>query len=313
MTFIRTASPADLPALTVIDGADERNAATAEYLTGLLDKKCTKPEWCFVAEDTDGTLFGNIVMWTAPGGDVPTDFVLFEAPWDDPELTVARDLLAHAFAFAKSLGATEISHMLDLPAQAPQFQTHAGERQRAYAEAGLELARDGHRFAWTADASPMPEQDGRLTWRSLAELGEEPFVDLFERILSDTEDSLFQADIRKLGLRGAAELLMEDSKGLEYRPEWYEIGYDDTGAAAVASLPARNPGFPVIGFVGVSPDHRGKGYAASVVARGTKILVENGATEIRGDCDAANVGMFKGFVKSGYANFADRRAFRAEL
>ena len=318
LTFIRTASPADLPALTVIDGADERNAATAEYLTGLLEKKCTRPEWCFVAEDLDrgpdavGPL-GNIVMWSMPGADVPSDFVLFEAPWDDPEHTVARDLLDHAFEFAKSLGATGISHMLDLPAQAPQFQTHAEQRQRVYAEAGMSLARDGHRFSWTAGESPMPRQDERLTWRTYAELGDGPFVDLCERILSDTKDSLFQADIAKLGLRGAAELLWEDSKGFEYEPEWYEIGYDDTGAAAVASLPARNAMFAVIGFVGVDPAHRGKGYAASVVARGTKLLAESGATEIRGDCDAANVGMYKGFLKSGYANFADRKAFHIDF
>ncbi len=78
---------------------------------------------------------------------------------------------------------------------------------------------------------------------------------------------------------------------------------------AVVSLPARSPAFPVIGFVGVSPAHRGKGYSSSVVAHGTSILADNGATEIRGDCDAQNIAMYKGFQRAGYANFDSRLEF----
>jgi hypothetical protein len=42
-------------------------------------------------------------------------------------------------------------------------------------------------------------------------------------------------------------------------------------------------------------------------------LAAAGATEIRGDCDAGNIGMAKGFERSGYANFSDRRMFSREL
>ncbi|MFE5615968.1 GNAT family N-acetyltransferase [Streptomyces sp. NPDC056524] len=97
------------------------------------------------------------------------------------------------------------------------------------------------------------------------------------------------------------------------RPEWWELGYDADGTVAVISLPAENPGFPVIGFVGVAPAHRGKGYATSVVIRGTRVLVAAGAREIRGDCDAANVAMAKAFERAGYVNFADRLEFARAL
>jgi len=66
-------------------------------------------------------------------------------------------------------------------------------------------------------------------------------------------------------------------------------------------------------MVGVATGHRGKGYATAVVARGTQILVAGGATEIRGDCDAANIAMFKAFQRCGYANFANRKMFRRPL
>ena len=93
---------------------------------------------------------------------------------------------------------------------------------------------------------------------------------------------------------------------MDDEPQRREIGYDADGTQAVISLPAHSPAFPVIGFVGVAPAHRGKAYSSSVVARGTAILAENGATEIRGHGDVDNVAMFKGFQRAGYDNFANR-------
>lgn len=310
--IIRTARATEIPSLTVYPGEDARNASRAAYLTMLFDKKCSSPEWCFVAEGADGTPIGNIVLWTRPGGDTPTDFVLFDAPWDDPDLTVARALLAHASTEAKNLGADHLAHVVDSPAAEPQYQVEPEKRWALLAEEGFHLDRDGHRFRWL-EGTPIPAEDTRLTWRTLPELGEAAFVDLFEKILSDTKDSFFLADIAKLGLRGAAELLMSDMNEFEHEPHWYELGFDASGEAVAASLPARNPAFPVIGFVGVAPAGRGKGYSTAVVIRGTHILADAGATDIRGDCDAGNIGMYKGFLRAGYDNFADRKAYSREI
>ncbi|GLZ82069.1 hypothetical protein Afil01_68760 [Actinorhabdospora filicis] len=304
--IIRTARSTELPALTTYAGEDDRNASRADYLTSLLDKKCTHPEWAYVAEDADGNLIGNIVLWTRPGGEKPTDFVLFDAPWDDT--TVARALLDHAFAEAAKMGADHLAHVVDSPAEAPQYQVEPEKRWALLADYGFDLTRDGNRFRWQT-GTPVPEDDPRVTWKSIVELGEAPFVDMAERILSDTKDAILRADIAELGLRGAAELLISDMKEMEHEPEWFELGFDDSGEAVALSLPAKNPGFPVIGFVGVAPAGRGKGYSTAIVIRGTRILVANGATDIRGDCDAGNVGMYKGFARAGYDNFADRKAF----
>ena len=58
---------------------------------------------------------------------------------------------------------------------------------------------------------------------------------------------------------------------------------------------------------------RGLGYATGVVARGTQVLLGAGADEIRGDCDADNIGMVKAFQRAGYRNFANRRMFTRAL
>lgn len=69
----------------------------------------------------------------------------------------------------------------------------------------------------------------------------------------------------------------------------------------------------MIGLVAVASIGRGQGYATSVVARGTRVLLDAGSDEIRGDCDAGNIGMFKAFQRAGYRNFANQKMFSRPL
>ncbi|MGW7136752.1 GNAT family N-acetyltransferase [Streptomyces xanthophaeus] len=310
MTSIRTALPHELPALLEHPGDTERNAATRAYLEQLLAVKCTRPEWCLVAEDGQGQLVGSVVLWTLPGQEVPYALVLFEAPADSAETGAA--LLDAAAAKAREFGAQELEHVVDSPAQAPQFQRGPERRAELLRGSGFGVMRDGRRFRLRAQGE-LPPDDARLQFRSLADLGPGPFVGLLENLLAETADARLAADVRQYGLRGAAERLFEETAELRHEPHWWEIGYDPDGTPAVISLPAENPSVAVIGFVGVAPAHRGKGYAASAVLRGTRILLAQGADEIRGDCDAANTAMAKAFTRAGYENFADRLEFGRAL
>ena len=312
---VRAARPDEIPALSTVPGDSERNASTAAYLELLLAKQCTRPEWCLVAE-SDGVLLGNVVLWTMPGRDVPTDVVLLDSAGIAENIATdsatGEALLAAAALLARGLGATEQGHVLDTPAQPPQFQRNAEFREQLLARAGFSLIRDGRRFIWR-DGAPLPPQDSRLTWRSLADLGPEPFIDVLADVFTDTADSIFRDEVAERGPRGAAQLNFDDMREMDHQPQWYEIGYNADDRAVAVSLPARNAGSAVIGLVGVASTYRGHGYASAVVARGAHILVAHGATEIRGDCDAANVGMAKAFERAGFTNFANRKMFRRPL
>src|SRR4051812_38645542 len=96
MTTVRVARPSELPALLEVTGDEQRNTATREYLAALLAKDCTRPQWCLVAE-SEGRLVASAVLWALPGGQVPSNIVLLDAPWDDSELTVGADLLGSTF------------------------------------------------------------------------------------------------------------------------------------------------------------------------------------------------------------------------
>lgn len=306
---IRTARPSEIPALYTT-GEAGRDADTAAYLDKLLDVGCTRPEWCFV-DETDGTATGSIVLWTRPGHHTPTDFVLYDTDWARTPET-GRALLAHALRAAAELGADGLAHVLDDPGQAPQHQGHAASRHEQLIGAGFTVTRDGRRWEWRA-GNAMPAPDPRLTWHSLAELGEEPFLALLAELLADTGDSLLRAAVDEHGLDGAALEVWKGSLGMEHEDTWFELGFAPDGTAAAISLPSRTPTAAVIGFVGVAPGHRGKGYSPAIVARGTAILAEAGAEVIRGDCDAANTAMVRGFERAGYRNFTNRTEYRKAL
>ncbi|MEV2235313.1 GNAT family N-acetyltransferase [Streptomyces phaeochromogenes] len=309
---IRIARPDELPALVQYAEQPERNAATAAYLTDLLAKKCTRPEWCLVAEDEAGRLTAATALWTLPGNDVPMALVLLETRWDEPGLATGRALLAEAVALAGSLGARELEHVIDSPTQPPQFQVEPERRAELLRLTGFERARDGRRFRRPSGAE-LTSHDDRLNWHSLPSLGREPFIALLAEALPTSADAHLAAKVARHGARRAAESLFTDMEELSYEPSWWEIGYTPDGMPAAISLPARNPSTAVIGLVAVSPACRGNGYATAVVARGTRLLVEAGAEEIRGDCDAANTAMIMAFERAGYENFGDRQEFTRRL
>nr|WP_308801058.1 GNAT family N-acetyltransferase [Streptomyces polyasparticus] len=202
--------------------------------------------------------------------------------------------------------------MVDSPAQPPQHQSDPGRRADLMRLAGFEHARDGRRFRRFAAGGLPPVQD-ELTWTSLEDAGREPFVDLLAAALPTSADARLAALVGEHGDRGAAQQLLADMEALAYEPRWWEIGHAPDGGPAALSLPARNPSVAVIGMVAVSPAYRGRGYAGAVVARGTRVLLDSGAQEIRGDCDAGNVAMVKAFERAGYENFAERQEFLRRL
>ena len=168
------------------------------------------------------------------------------------------------------------------------------------------------RFRWTSDRA-LPAHPAGLRWVPLAETGRDAYIDALEQVIAVTADAWINADIAEHGLRGAAAKLLDDMEEMKHDPSWFELGYDAAGLAAAVSMPAANSNVSVLGFVGVTQAHRGRGYASAVVARGTRLLAASGAQEIRGDCDKDNPGMVRAFQRHGYDNFTNRRDYTRTL
>ena len=88
---------------------------------------------------------------------------------------------------------------------------------------------------------------------------------------------------------------------------WWRLAYDAEGKLIGFGIPSVNNGGPVVGYLGVLPEHRGQGYINDLLAEITHQLAETGADRIRADTDFGNVPMAKAFERGGYRNFAVRR------
>jgi ribosomal protein S18 acetylase RimI-like enzyme len=301
-----------MDAFRAVSAASQYQRQLLEYLTSLLQRRCTKPGWCLVGLD-DGVPVTRAALWALPDHDVPTDIVLIDADWNDAELAGRRALLSKVHDLAAAEGSDALSHHVDSPPGPPQYQENDEDRIRLLAESGYELMRDGVRWAYSGSPSQEAARAQSLVFRSLPEVGEEAFVEAIASTYQGTRDSWITSNIEKHGMLGAARKDFLEYQGLDHLPEWWELAYSEDGVLAGVIMAARNPSGAVVAYVGVVPNQRGHGLAPQLVRRGTEQLLASGADEIAGDCDRDNVGMVKAFERAGFEQVARRRSYRREL
>ncbi len=304
-----TVSPAELDRFVAAGGAVEHREEVRHYAQSMFEAGSMRPEWCFVIEEGDGSL-GRVALWTLPGMDEPLDLVLLDVPWEDP--SVGERLLADVLERARSLGAREIGHVLDAPPTWPQWQDSPQRRAELLERAGFVLRRETTRFAWRKEVG-LPDASWRLDFRTLDEVGEEAFVAAIERVSRGTLDREILDERDEHGPREAARRFFELERKLEYDPAWCKLAYAPDGGLVGLVMPARNPTSAVINYIGVVPEHRGKGYVDELLAAGTASLRDAGAGRVLADTDTRNLPMAAAFERAGYARFARRREYGVRL
>ena len=302
----RPISPGEIDRFVETASDPEHREDQRGYLESMFSAGSMRPEWCYVAEDK-----GRAALWTLPGVDEPLAIVLLDVAWNgDP--SPASVLLETILEDARALGAEELEHVLDSPPMWPQWQHSPEERTELLERAGFTLQRETSRFEWRGEDG-LPSATGRLDFRTLEEVGEAAFVDAIERVSGGTLDREISAEREEFGAVEAARRFFELELQLEHDPAWCQLAYERSGEMVGLIMPARNPTSPVINYVGVVPEHRGRGYVDDLLARGTEILAAAGATTIRADTDTRNAPMAEAFERAGYRRFARRHEYGIKL
>lgn len=304
-----TVSVAELDRFVEAGGAADHRESVMQYVQSMFDAGSMRPEWCFVIEE-DGESLGRGALWTLPGMDEPLDLVLLDVPWED--LSFGVRLLKEVLERARSLGAREIGHVLDAPVMWPQWQSLSDRRVELLQRVGFVLRRETSRFEWRRENGALPVARP-LDFRTLDEVGEAEFVGAIERVSEGTLDREIQDERDELGPAEAAREFFELERKLEYEASWCRLAYAADGGLIGLVMPARNPTSAVINYVGVVPEHRGKGYVDDLLAEGTEALHAAGAEYVRADTDTRNLPMAAAFRRAGYAEFARRREYEVKL
>ena len=144
----------------------------------------------------------------------------------------------------------------------------------------------------------MPKRGGRLDYRTADDAA---VLAVLRQILTGTLDAHDRSNIEAHGLDRAAEMQLEDLHWFPSPRDWWKLAHTREGELAGFIMPARNYTMPTIGYIGVVPEQRGRGYVDELLAEMAWMLAEFApGEEVGADTDFANVPMAKAFARAGF-------------
>jgi len=155
-----------------------------------------------------------------------------------------------------------------------------------------------------------PQSIGDLTYRSIAETGEEIFVSAVKEATAGTLDRLMADDAARLGGDRAALEYVGSMKELDFNADWWRLGYCGGELAGLVLPQKLGDTIGAINYIGVLPGFRGHSCGSMLIAEGTRILHENGMREIIADIDTMNYPMAAALERVGYVFRMDESVLR---
>ncbi|WP_406209685.1 GNAT family N-acetyltransferase [Kitasatospora sp. NBC_01560] len=257
-----------------------------------------RPDWKRVAL-RDGEVVARGAWWGGPDDAEPVTINWFDVAEGEEEAGAA--LLRSA--------PRQVELEINLPGgwrDRADLRAGAEARFAAARSAGYELLVERFLYRWTPERG-LPERPGRL--RFSAEPDDTVFFDALRRIHSVTLDAHARRAVAEGGLDRAAQEELDFFHWCPSPREWWQLAHTPEGDLAGIHIPAHNPSGPTIGFIGVVPEHRGRGYAYDLLAECTHVLVEQGAEFVTGATDQGNFPMAANFTKAGFPVVRERVNF----
>ncbi|MFF6873245.1 MULTISPECIES: GNAT family N-acetyltransferase [unclassified Streptomyces] len=257
-----------------------------------------RPDWKRVAL-RDGQVVARGAWWGGPDDPEPVNINWFDVAEGEEE--AGAELLRSA--------PWRVELEINLPGgwrEETDLRAAAEARFAAARAAGYELLVERLLYRWTPRRG-LPERPGRL--RFSTEPDDAVFFDALRRIHSATLDAHALRAIEEGGLDRAAQEELDFFHWCPSPREWWQIAHTPEGDVAGIHIPAHNPSGPTVGFIGVVPEQRGRGYAYDLLAECTHLLVEQGAEFIGGATDRGNFPMAANFAKAGFPVVRERVNF----
>jgi RimJ/RimL family protein N-acetyltransferase len=265
-----------------------------------------RPEWMWVALHGN-RLVARVAWWGREKDSDPLVLDVFDIndDSDDPSrIDFGVRLLQTAIAEVVSAGVRPPDYSRFIP---PDWRDNDKDRRivedrvAALEQVGARLLVERLRLEWQS-GTPIPAPTARLTFRPVTDRAE--FVELMTLVLDGTLDAHSREALRRGSARQAAAE-QYDGEFMSYSSprEWWRVATLPDGDPVGFVIPARNDYNPIIAYIGVLPQHRGRGYVDDLLSEGTRILAANNAPRIRASTDLDNVPMANAFRRAGYAVF----------
>ena len=263
-----------------------------------------RPGWTWVTLRA-GRLVARAAWWGAPDGDHPGLLDWFDLGPDPDRVEAGARLLRSANLVLRTEDGRRPEYQLFLPANwraQPGLGEAIQDQLEAAALAGMELLDERRRYEWTP-AAGLPERSVRLRFRPVGISDDNELLAALAEISRGSLDLHTAREVARVGVEQAARTQLAGLDGLVGPRSWWRLASTPDGRLVGIAVPARYFEGPIIGYIGVVPEHRGAGYGRDLLAEATHILAAEGATRIRADTDSTNTPMAAAFERAGYRNF----------
>jgi ribosomal protein S18 acetylase RimI-like enzyme len=266
------------------------------YLDGL--GRSYRPEWSWVAL-RDGRVVARVAFMGPSNADRPEVMGSLEIGTGPDRIAVGSRLVRAAYAGMAGSEGHRLRHIQFVPVdwhERADCRAVVQDRLAVARAAGLELLAERVQLVLDA-ATPLPDRARRLSFRPPPD--DAAVRDVVRRTFAGTRDAQLRRNVEIQGPEPATRSFMA---GFGESPALWRLGYDETGACVGIAVPDLGEGGwgPDVAYVGVLPEHRGRGYAEDLLAEASRLLAAAGAAEISAAADAANTPMTAAFARCGY-------------
>lgn len=323
--LIRPTTEADLDRILAWRVTEPVGVIPADRYRENLDRHQYRPEWTWIAED-GGRILARAIWWGFGDAAYPLalDCVSVDGSVPGRVALAARLIAAGQQALRKPGRSVPPSFEINLPTgwrSDPAVAGAFGWRQDAAARAGLTDELERIRFEWTPDAG-LPRSGGRLVFRP--EPDDDAFLDVFGQVAVGSLDVITRREAAALGAARQARDDMGIYLAMPGERDWWRLAYTAgapggaggadgvrPGQLAGMILPNRNSSGAVVGYLGVVPRMRGRGYINDLVAETTRFHAGRGEPRIGATTDTTNLPMAAAFERAGYRAWGIRYVLSA--
>ncbi|MEU6842627.1 GNAT family N-acetyltransferase [Streptomyces sp. NPDC046716] len=281
-----------------------------------LARRQYRPEWTWAAWSPDGRVLARALWWGQSDSAHPLALDCLATadevpPAERAELAAALLDAGHRAFRETGAEAPPLYNLLHLPGSwrdDPEHVPAVAWRQEAARRAGLSVEVERLQFEWTPE-EPLPAAPERLVFSP--EPDDEVFLEAMMRVAEGSLDAHTveseTANGREVTARESLEFYL-DRPG---KREWWRLAHTPDGALAGLAIPSATPYHRNVGYLGVVPELRGRGYVSEILAAITRFQAEDGADRITATTDLGNGPMAAAFARAGYRNTEIRINFSA--
>jgi RimJ/RimL family protein N-acetyltransferase len=295
IVLIRHATPAEMKAPVEFTADDPAGSVDDDRFREEAAAGRMRPEWTWFADD-GSRIVARALWWGRSDSERPLTLDCLDVlPGVPDRAALATELLARGHA---EFGA-EPEYNLRLPdgwRDDPDIAAGVAWRTGAATAAGLTDAVERLQYQWTP-ADGVPALSDRLVLRPGQD---EEVLAAFRRVAVGSLDAQTQRDVATMGADRQARGDLEFYLSCPGERSWWRLAETTGGDLAGFAIPSATPYSRNVGYLGVVPELRGRGYVDDLLGEITRFHAADDADSITATTDVSNAPMAAAFDRANY-------------